>query len=126
LVFAIWVDGAVVDFVHAVGAVCAGSAFHCCFFFPIWMPLVLISAVALMFFPLVVGYVSLSLLSGVLSFLLPIYLKVALNCSFSTHAIATENRWKHVCVFLGTPRSWKYEVAAAEQFDADVLIQRSW
>jgi hypothetical protein len=82
LVFAVWVDGAVVDFVHAVGAVCAGSAFHCCFFFPIWMPLVLISTMALMFFLLVVGSVSFSFLSGVLWFSLPIYLKVALNCFF--------------------------------------------
>jgi hypothetical protein len=35
--------------------------------------------------------------------------------------MAMENRWKHVCVFPGTPRSWHCGGATTEQFDADYL-----
>jgi hypothetical protein len=70
-------------------------------------------------FLLVFGYVSFSFLSGVLWFSLPIYLKVALNCSFIMFRRPYQRRIvgnTFVC----------FQVKAAEQFDADALIQGSW
>jgi hypothetical protein len=84
------------------------------------MHLVFISAVALMFFLLVVGSFCFFCPLHVLWFSLSIYIMVALNCSFLMFRKPCQQR------IIGNALVSMIMALWDAQFDADALIQRSW